>query len=123
MMCIDSTFVVQSIRIADYEKENFQIGDIVLKVDNQDIRLLYDSLLQYVCGGNYWSNQSFGCNAVLSRNDSTTLFTLLRGSDTIRVKSVNRTAWDMHQLRMKKERENQKKSCGNGSMTVLHILI
>ena len=108
MMCIDSTFVVQSIRIADYEKENFQIGDIVLKVDNQDIRLLYDSLLQY---------------AVLSRNDSTTLFTLLRGSDTIRVKSVNRTAWDMHQLRMKKERENQKKSCGNGSMTVLHILI
>ncbi|MDR0604710.1 MAG: peptidase S41 [Bacteroidales bacterium] len=108
MMCIDSTFVIQKIRVPEYEKEDFQPGDIVFQVDNQDVRPLYDSLLQYVCGGNHWSNQSFGCNAVLSRNDSTTLFTILRGNDTLKIKSTNHTAWDLHQSERKAEKKNEK---------------
>ena len=108
MMCIDSTFVISNIRVADFEKENFHPGDIVLQVDNQDIRPLYDSLLQFVSGGNYWINQTLGCNAVLSRYDSTTLFTILRGGDTLKILSVNHTAWDIKQSELKVERENEK---------------
>ena len=108
MMCIDSTFVINSIRVTAFDKESFKIGDIVLQVDNQDIRPLYDSLLHFVCGGNYWSNQLFGCNAVLSRYDSTTMFTILRERDTLKIRSVNHTAWDLHQLERKVVRKNEK---------------
>lgn len=108
MMCINDTFVISKIRVPQLPSQNFQIGDIVLKVDNHDIRNLYDSSLQYVCGGNKWSNQSFGCNAVLSKNDTTTLFTLLRMNDTITVKSRNHTAYDLFQQELNIEKQNRK---------------
>ena len=108
MICINDTFVIRTIRTFDLPKENFLHGDIVLKIENQDIRPLYDSLLQFVCGGNHWSNQRFGCNAVLSRYDSTTVFTILRGMDTLTIQSVNVSAWDMKQLEMKADKRNEK---------------
>jgi|GEM_PF-592376 Periplasmic protease len=108
MMCINDTFVISKIRVPQLPSQNFQIGDIVLKVDNHDIRNLYDSSLQYVCGGNKWSNQSFGCNAVLSRNDTTTVFTLLRKNDTITVKSRNYTAYDLFQQELNNEKQSRK---------------
>ena len=109
MALIDSTFIIHKIILPEYGKENFEIGDIVLKVDSQDVHALSDSLGQYVCGGNYWSNQSFLCNAVLSRRDSTTFFTLVRGNDTLLIKSKNYQAYDMFQDRIKKEKKNEKK--------------
>jgi C-terminal processing protease CtpA/Prc len=109
MAFIDSTFIISKIRMPEYGKENFEIGDMVLKVDNQDIHALSDSLGQYVCGGNYWSNQSFLCNAILSRKDSTTLFTLVRGNDTLLVKSKNYPVYPMFQAERKKEKKNEKK--------------
>ena len=108
MMCIDDTFVISKIRVPQLPSRDFQVGDIVLKVDNNDIRNLYDSSLQYVCGGNKWSNQSFGCNAVLSRSDTTTVFTLLRKNDTITVKSRNYTAYDLFQQEGNNEKQNRK---------------
>jgi C-terminal processing protease CtpA/Prc len=108
-MLIDSTFIINKIRIPEYEKENFKVGDIVLRVDNQDIYTLSDSLGQYVCGGNYWSNQSFLCNAVLSRRDSTTLFILLRNEDTLLVQSKNYQVYDLFKAERKKDKENEKK--------------
>lgn len=108
MMCINDTFVISKIRVPQLFYQDFQIGDIVLKVDNHDIGNLYDSSLQYVCGGNKWSTQSFGCNAVLSRSDTTTLFTLLRNNDTIIVKSINYTAYDLFQQELNNEKQNRK---------------
>lgn len=109
MMLIDSAFIISKIRMSEYEKENFKVGDIVLRVDNQDIHMLSDSLGQYVCGGNYWSNQLFLCNAVLSRRDSTTLFTLLRDKDTLLVQSKNYQVYDLFKAEIKKDKENEKK--------------
>lgn len=95
MNCINDTFIIHKIRVPQLPSQDFQVGDIVLKVDNNAIRDLYENSLQYVCGGNKWSNQSFGCNGVLSRSDTITLFTLLRNNDTIKVKSKNYTAYDL----------------------------
>lgn len=108
MLLIDSTFIINKIRLPEYEKENFKVGDIVLKIDHEDIHALSDSLGQYVCGGNYWSNQSFLCNAVLSRRDTATLFTLLRDGDTLLVRSKNYQVYGMFQEERKKEKENEK---------------
>lgn len=110
MKCINDTFVISNIRVPHLPKEHFQVGDIVLQVDHKDVRLEYDSLLHYVCGGNYWSNQHFGCNAVLSKYDSNTVFTLLRGNDTLMVISNNNLAYDLFQKEQKilKQREKDK---------------
>ncbi|MDR1718739.1 MAG: S41 family peptidase [Dysgonamonadaceae bacterium] len=109
MLLIDSTFIINQIRVPEYEIGNFKVGDIVLCVDNQEIRALGDSLAQYVCGGNYWSNQSFLCNAILSRRDTNSVFTILRGNDTLQLKSKNYTAYDLHQQQRKQERKNENK--------------
>jgi C-terminal processing protease CtpA/Prc len=109
MMFIDSTFIINEIRMPEYGEENFKVGDIVLQVDNQNIHALSDSLGQYVCGGNYWSNQSFLCNAVLSRRDSATRFMLLRDGDTLPVRSKNYRVYDMFQDERRKEKKNENK--------------
>jgi C-terminal processing protease CtpA/Prc len=108
MMLINDTFVINKIRIPEYEKEDFQPGDIILQVDDQEIHSLSDCLGNYVCGGNYWSNQSFLCNAVLSRRDSVSRFTLLRDKDTLIVQSKNHKAYDMFQLERKMYEANEK---------------
>ncbi len=109
LMVIDNTYIISKIRLPHYDKDNFKVGDIVIEIDGQDIHTLSDSLGQYVCGGNYWSNQSFLCNAILSRRDSSTLFTLVRNKDTLFVKSKNYQVYEMFQAERKKERENEKK--------------
>lgn len=109
MTCINDTFIISKIRVPQLEKQDFQVGDIVLQVDHNDVRDLYDSSLLYVCGGNKWSNQKFGCNGVLSRRDSTTLFTLLRNNDTIDIRSKNYTAYDLFQH----ENDNLKQNAKN----------
>lgn len=109
MTCINDTFIISKIRVPQLIKQDFQEGDIVLQVDHNDVRDLYDNALQYVCGGNKWSNQKFGCNGVLSRRDSTTLFTLLRNNDTINMISKNYTAYDL----FKYENDNLKQNAKN----------
>ena len=108
MMNLRDTFVISSIRFPDNNTENFKPGDIVLRVDGEDVHKLYDSLQAFTGGGNYWSKQRFVCNAVLSRQDSITVFTIMRDTDTLIIYSNNRKAWDMHQHKLSIERENEK---------------
>lgn len=108
MKLVDSTFIINKIRLPEYNTGDFRIGDIVLQVDGQDVHQLSDSLGNYVCGGNYWSNQRFLCNAVLSRSDSTTLFKVLRGSDTLNIQSRNHQVYGMFQEERKREKKNEK---------------
>ena len=108
MSLINDTFVINQIRIPAYDKGAFEIGDIVLKVDGRDIHQLADSLKEFVCGGNYWSNQMFICNAILSQYDSATVFTLLRDGETLRTKSDNYSAYDLFQKERLIDRNNEK---------------
>ncbi len=108
MMLINDTFIINKIRIPEYKKENFQVGDIVLQVDGEDIYQLSDSLSNFVSGGNNWSDQLFLCNAILSRQDSTTLFTLLRDKDTLSVRSINHKVFGMNKREREKNKENEK---------------
>lgn len=108
MKLINDTFVINKIRVPDFEKENFKVGDVVLQIDNQDVKMLSDSLGQFVSGGNYWSNQIFLCNAVLSRRDTLTRFTLLRGRDTLKVTSKNYKVRMLFDEEMKIKRANEK---------------
>lgn len=108
MMRIDSVFIINKIRVPEFGEDNFKVGDIVIEIDNQDVHNLNDSLSQYVCGGNYWSNQKFICNSMLSRKDSTTLFTLLRGNDTIIVRSNNYNVREIYDMEIKKEINDEK---------------
>lgn len=104
MLLIDSMFVIHKIRDSNRNDNKFQIGDILLEIDGQDIYSLYDSLQQYTCGGNYWSNQSFVCNAVLSRFDTISSVKLIRDNDTIEAVSKNYLAYDLFQAQRKQER-------------------
>lgn len=105
---IDSLFVINKMRVSEFEGENFKIGDIIVKIDNHDVYYLSDSLSQYVCGGNYWSNQQFICNSMLSRKDSTTLFTLLRENDTVIVRSKNYNVREIYDLEIEKQVNQEK---------------
>lgn len=109
MMCVNDTFVVVSIRIPEYGDSGIQVGDIVLRVDGKEIHEIRDSHLSFVGGGNYWSEYRFLCNAILSRFDSTTLFTLQRGTEVIERKTKNYKAYDLHMENRKKEIENEKR--------------
>ncbi len=108
MMNVNDTLVINRIRDKESYVDDFKVGDIVLEVGGMDAMLLYDSLQAYVCGSTHWSNVSFACNAVLSRQDSTTQFTILRGQDTLRLQSTNSTAWDLSQKRVLREKANEK---------------
>ena len=100
MKMIDDTLIVSSIRDEENNADGFRIGDVVLQVDGMDARYLYDSLQQYVCGSNYWSNQRLVCNAVLSRQEKTTQFTILRDKDTLLIESHNETSMDLYEKNM-----------------------
>lgn len=53
--------------------------------------------------------QHYICNALLSRKDSTTLFTLLRENDTLLVQSKNYNVLTIYNMEKKKEKGNRKK--------------
>jgi len=108
MLLVDSTFIINKIRLSEHNDNTFRVGDRVLKVDHQDIYALSDSLNAYVCGGNYWSNQFFLTNAVLSRRDSTTLFTIVRAGDTLSVRSRNHRVKEMFLSEREEDKDNEK---------------
>jgi C-terminal processing protease CtpA/Prc len=108
MLCINDTFVVNQIRLPEYPAD-VHVGDIVLGVDGEDVKQLYDSALVYVCGGNANSNQGFGCNAVLSRYDTVSTFTVLRGADTLTIQTRNYPVYDMFQQERTNEKEQSEK--------------
>lgn len=109
MLNINDTLVIHKIRDKESFVDKLHVGDIVLEIDGVDALHLYDSLQTYVCGSTYWSNISFVCNAVLSRRDSVTDFTVLRGRDTLLLRSTNSTARDLFQKQRKNEKRNEKK--------------
>jgi C-terminal processing protease CtpA/Prc len=89
MMRINDTFMINKIRDREHYEDAFVQGDIVLAIDGKAIHSYYDSLQQYTCGGNKWSNQRFVCNALLSRRENKTHFTILRNKDTLEFESHN----------------------------------
>ncbi|MFA8299397.1 MAG: S41 family peptidase [Hyphomicrobiales bacterium] len=105
MMNINDTLVISSFR--GKGDSSFKIGDIILKVNDKDALFLYDSLQTYVCGSTYWQNNAFACNAVLSRYETKTKFTILRGKDTLELFSSNRKAEDLFRDRLKVEKGNE----------------
>lgn len=109
MELVDNRFVINKIRYPERKDCIFEIGDIILKISDEDPHKLYDSLQMFVCGGNDWSNQFFVCNAMLSRRETETEFVILRGNDTLFLKSHNERSKDLWGKRMKCEKQNEKK--------------
>ena len=109
MININDTLIINEIRDKNSNNNQFRIGDVILEVDGQKASYLYDSLQAYVCGSTKWSNVSFLCNAVLSRMDSLTNFTILRNGDTLHVASLNKTAWELHQDKQKRIKQGTKR--------------
>ncbi len=110
MSLINDTFVISQIRVAEYDQGLFKLGDVVLQIDGHKTHQLADSLRDFVCGGNYWSDQMFVCNAILSKSDSVTEFTLLRERDTLSIKSINYKAYDLFQNERTYDREHKKQT-------------
>ena len=109
MELIDNEFVVNKMRNPETKNCSFEIGDIILKIDGEEPREFFDSLQAFVCGGNYWSNQYFVCNAMLSRKESATDFTVLHGDDTLFLKSHNEKSKNLWKKRMKREKKDETK--------------
>lgn len=109
MININDTLIIHEIRDESLNNNKFQIGDVILEVDGQNASCIYDSLQTYVCGSTKWSNVRFLCNAVLSRRDSLTNFTILRNGDTIHIASLNKTAWELHHDKLKMIKQGTKK--------------
>lgn len=104
---IGDSLVISKIRDPQKNKEGFKCGDILLSVDGQDAIDLYDSLASFTGGGNRWSEQRFICNAVISIKDSVNKFTVLRNGERRVIHSRNRKAWDWHQDKRKRIKENE----------------
>jgi C-terminal processing protease CtpA/Prc len=107
MMNINNTFVINEIRFANGTRSNFQAGDIVLEINNQNVIDLYDRLKNYIGGGNHWSEQMFVCNAMLSFRDTLSHFKILRENDTLTLQSRNRHTFDLSDEKMKHIIENE----------------
>lgn len=110
MMRINDTFMISSIRDEEHYEDPFVQGDIVLAIDGKAVLPYYDSLQQYVCGGNEWSNQRFVCNALLSRQDATTRFTILRDKDTLYLQSRNMEYETLYRRELKQEEKKASKA-------------
>lgn len=110
MMRINDTFMISSIRDEEHYEDPFVQGDIVLAIEGKAILPYYDSLQQYVCGGNEWSNQRFVCNALLSRRDKTTRFTILRNQDTLYLQSHNIEYETLYRRELKQEEKKASKT-------------
>ena len=113
MKMIDDTLIISSINDEENNVDRFRIGDVVLQVDGMDAHYLYDSLQQYVCGGNYWSNQRLVCNAVLSRQEKSTQFMILRDKDTLMLDSHNETSVNLYKNRINMLKNNEKEQLWN----------
>lgn len=109
MSLIDNAFVINELRNVEPDDSDFKIGDVILKIDGENPQELYDSHGRFVCGGNYWSNQYFVCNAMLSRKEKSTDFMVLRGEDTLNLKSHNEKSEKLWRQSLRRDKRNESK--------------
>ena len=110
MMKINDTFMISSVRDEEHYEAPFVQGDIVLAIDGKAVLPYYDSLQQYVCGGNEWSNQRFVCNALLSRREKNTRFTILRDKDSLYLQSHNLEYETLYRRELKQKEKKASKT-------------
>lgn len=108
---IQDTFLIREIMVPEKNIENFQVGDILLEINNQSINFLYDSLKHFVGSGSYWAQQRSVNSLMLSDYQPTTRLKLLRnGKDTLTLTAKN-TYWEeltqLWTLNDKKEKQYQ----------------
>lgn len=96
MIKIKDDFIINKIKILAKD-DLFKIGDRIIRINNEAVKGLYDSLQQFTGGSNYWAEQSFVCAAMLSAYDSVSNFMVARGSDTLTIVSKNKKRQDYQQ--------------------------